>query len=174
MTEVVTQPDVLTSLGINGKLFLSQLINVAILLLVVWRWVYRPLLKVMDARATKIAEGLENATNAKKWIAEATEQKEQMLREAMAEAQKMIKDAQASAEAKRQDVLQETRADLERQLQEARARLKQEKEMMVQAAKNEMVTLVAAVTARVTQEVVDEKTQKASIERALQALEKQV
>ncbi len=172
MTEVVTQPDVLGSLGINGKLFLAQLINVGIVLFVVWRWVYRPLLKVMDTRAKKITDGLDHAAQAKQWLAEAETKKTDMIREAMHEAQALINEAQATAETKRQEVLQETQADLERQLQEARARLKQDKEALLQAAKGELVTLIAAATERVAGEIMEEKGQKSSIERALRALER--
>ncbi len=174
MTEVATQPDVLGSLGINGKLFISQLINVGIILFVAWRWVYRPLLKVMDSRAQKIAEGLTNAVHAKKRMAEATEQTEKMLAEARLHVQEMLKQAQVTAEQKRQEVLKETQADLERQLQDARGRLKQEKEVMMGAAKSEIVNLIAAVTSKVVQETMEEKGQKGSIERALEALDRTV
>ena len=174
MTEVVTQPDVLGSLGINGKLFISQLINVGIVLFVVWRWVYRPLLKIMDARSQKISEGLENATNAKQWVADAMEKKNEILHSALQEVEQMMKDAHARAEQKRQEVLRETQIDLERQLQDARARLMQEKEAMIHMVKNEVVDLIAAATARVAQDTLDVKGQKDSIERALQVLDKEV
>ncbi len=174
MTEVVTQPDVLGSLGINGKLFISQLINVGIVLFVVWRWVYRPLLKIMDTRSQKISEGLVNATHAKQWIAEAAEKKEEMLCNALEETERLMNEATVNAERKRQEILRETQDDLERQLQDARARLAQEKTAMIQAVKNEMVDLIAAATARVAQDTLDEKGQRASIERALRALDKRI
>jgi F0F1-type ATP synthase membrane subunit b/b' len=50
--------DLLGKLGINAPLFLAQLVNFSIVLLVMWKWVYTPLVKLMDKRAQEIADGL--------------------------------------------------------------------------------------------------------------------
>lgn len=51
-------------LGINWKLFLSQAVNFFILLTVLTVFVYKPLIKVIEARSKKIKEGLDKAQEA--------------------------------------------------------------------------------------------------------------
>ena len=54
----------LGQLGIDWKLFLSQVFNFAILLAVLWQFVYKPLLVVIKKRNEKIEEGLKKAAEA--------------------------------------------------------------------------------------------------------------
>lgn len=51
-------------LGINWKLFLSQIVNFFILLLVLRAFVYKPLLTIIKERNKRIKEGLEKAEEA--------------------------------------------------------------------------------------------------------------
>lgn len=52
----------LGTFGLNGKLFLAQLINFIIVLIVLAKWVYKPLLRVMDERTNRIEQSLKDAT----------------------------------------------------------------------------------------------------------------
>ena len=58
-TEAATGP--IGALGINLKLFIAQLINFAVILLVLWRFAYKPLLAIMKERQKKIEDSLDNA-----------------------------------------------------------------------------------------------------------------
>lgn len=171
MTEVVTQPGVLASLGVNGKLFAAQLVNFGVIIFVVWKWVYKPLLKTMDAREQKIMAGLSNAEEAKRHLAEAEQKQAAMLKEARMESQRMIETAQQEAEAEHKKLTAETSLDLERQLADARERLKSEKIAMMQTVKNEFADLVLAATEKVARSL-DAKAQHALVTEAITDLEK--
>ena len=49
--------ELLGNLGINGKLFMAQLINFAILFFILRKFAYQPILKVLDERKDKIDKG---------------------------------------------------------------------------------------------------------------------
>src|SRR3990167_8006954 len=49
------------SLGINLKLFIAQLINFGIILLVLWKWVFTPVAKKLTERTEKIEKSLNDA-----------------------------------------------------------------------------------------------------------------
>lgn len=149
MTEVA-QTGLLASLGLNGKIFIAQLVNFAIIVFVVWRWVYRPLLKVMDSRAQKIAQGLSQSEEAKKALVQAEEQKEKMLHTAEVEAQKTLQQVREDAKQERDRLHKETQAELDRQLSEAKAKLAQEKETMLMEVKKEVGELIVLTTEKVT------------------------
>ena len=56
--------ELISQLGIDWKLFLSQIVNFFILLTVLTFFVYRPLIKVIKDRNAKIKEGLDKAAEA--------------------------------------------------------------------------------------------------------------
>ena len=56
--------ELLSQLGINWKLFLSQTVNFFILLIVLTFFVYKPLLKIIKERNRRIKEGLDKAEEA--------------------------------------------------------------------------------------------------------------
>ena len=73
-------------LGLNLGYFLFQVFNFAILVVLLYAWAYRPILKMLEDRRKKIAQGLEDARIA----GEARENAEQA-------ANKIITEAQAKA-----------------------------------------------------------------------------
>ena len=54
----------LNQLGIDWKLFVSQLVNFALILLILRFFVYKPLIKILNLRRDKITEGLAKAEEA--------------------------------------------------------------------------------------------------------------
>src|SRR5437667_9062987 len=79
--------------GWNLWLFLSQVISFTIVALLLRRFAYKPILKVLEERRQQIAEGLLNAEKIKKQLAEAEERHAEILATANAVAQKMIDEA---------------------------------------------------------------------------------
>ncbi len=167
MTEAVTQTGLLETLGLNGKLFIAQLVNFSIVLLVVWRWVYRPLLKAMDARSQKIDQGLKNAAEAKRLMADASEEREKVIRKAKTEARAILETVKAEADTERAKRSAELQAELDKQLTEARTRLAQDKDAIMVTIRSEAADLVAKATERVTGDVIQSKEHRALIEQAL-------
>jgi len=85
-----TETGLLGTFGLNWKLFLAQLINFSVIVFVLTKWVYRPLIKTMDARRLKIEEGVKNASLAEQKLGSAKETESKMLREARSQAQEII------------------------------------------------------------------------------------
>ncbi len=161
---------VLQSLGINGKLLFAHLINFAVVMIVVWKWVYQPLLKVMDARQKKIAQGLQQAEEAKTALLQAREEQEALLHRARQEAQQMMKAAEGQGKKDRQELMVKTQNDLERMMVENKARLDQEERAMLQAVKKQSADLIVQALEKILPSVLDDKTKRASIEKAVTEL----
>src|SRR5947208_14751024 len=84
--------DTAETFGWNLWLFLSQVISFTIVALLLRRFAYQPILKVLEERRQQIAEGLLNAEKIKKQLAEAEQRHAEILAKANAVAQKMIDD----------------------------------------------------------------------------------
>ena len=174
MTEFISQSGLLGSLGIKGGLFVAQLINFLVILFIVWRWIYRPLLRSMDERGQKIALGLRQAEEAKTSLREAQEAKRALLKEADRETQTLIKQAHADAERQRQAMLLETRQEIERHVEQARLQLKEEREATMKAIKGEVAGLVLLATQKVLGQSLNEESQTELNERTLADFERTV
>ena len=109
-----TLRDTAETFGWNPWLFLSQVISFTIVALLLRRFAYKPILKVLEERRQQIAEGLLNAEKIKKQLAEAEQRHAEILAKANAVAQKMIDDARESsahiAERKQQEAPSDYRA----------------------------------------------------------------
>ena len=68
--QVAESAGILGPLGVDVKLFIAQLVNVGVVLFVMWRWVYKPLLKVMGyVEANALRAGLVAQAEDWKWSA---------------------------------------------------------------------------------------------------------
>lgn len=170
MTEA-TNPSALGALGINGKLFLAQLVNFAIVLVVAWKWAYGPLVKAMDAREKKIKQGLKDADTGRRALSEAEEKKERLLQTARIEAHDLVESAKQEAEQERQRIRAAAQEDLDRQLDEARARLRQDKAAMFASLRQEVGDIVMLATEKVTKRAQDADAQRVWIADAIEQLE---
>lgn len=162
---------VLGTLGINGQLLVAQLINFAIILVVLWRWVYKPLLAKMDERSKKISDGLDFAKESKRALNDAQVERDQILREAKAEAHKLVEKATADAEKVRGEKMTQAKAEIEKVIVEAKAQIKSERDASFAALKGEIAELVTLATSKVASSM-DEKAQRGSIADALKEIER--
>ena len=59
----------MSELGIEWRMLLAQLINFSIVFFLLWRFAYRPVFAMLEARRLKIAEGMANAEKIKAQLA---------------------------------------------------------------------------------------------------------
>lgn len=172
MTEVVSQPGLLALLGINLELFIAQLVNFSILLFVLWRFAYKPLLKIMDERTQKIEVGLKNAEEAKVLRKRASAEHAQVLAEARGEVQGMLEKAREEAQAVHERSMAETHTEIEKQIEGARERLELERIAMMKSMKKDVVHLVVQVSEQVLGERINQDIDEVYIQRVIKSIDK--
>ncbi len=86
------------ALGINLGYLLVQILNFAVLFVVLRAWVYQPLLGLLEKRKLAIAEGLENARVAAEARANAEREAEKILNDAQLRASEIVREATERAE----------------------------------------------------------------------------
>ena len=172
--QVAESVGVLGTLGINGKLFIAQLLNFGIVLFVMWKWVYTPLLKVMDERAKKIEQGLKDAEASTSARRAAEEESAGIVATARKGAKAIMDDTAIAAEADLQEAAKRARQEVERIVSQGREQLRLEKEKMVTEAKAEVGNLVVMATERVLREKLDAKKDARLIEDAIKEVERLV
>ena len=159
--------ELFTKLGINWKLLVAQVVNFLILLLVLYKFAYGPILKMLEKRTGKIEKGLKDAEAAEKKLKESQKKQEEILNKARREAQDIVEKAQARSEKTKSEILAEAKNQSDKIIADAKVQIKQEKEKSVAEIKSEIGGLVVAATEKVLSEKLDEKKDMEMIESVI-------
>ncbi|CAB4244662.1 F0 sector of membrane-bound ATP synthase, subunit b [Methylacidimicrobium sp. AP8] len=151
--------DALVQLGIDWPRFIAQTINFAIVLWVLNRFAYRPVLRILEERRARIAESLQNAERIQKELAAAEEARRQILHQANERAAQIVAEAEQAAKLQREKLLKEAAKEAERVLAKARARAEQEQQQSRAVFRREVGKLVIALTAKVSGKILTAEDQ---------------
>lgn len=144
--------EALANLGIDWKLLLAQVVNFAILLLVLKRYAYKPMLQMLDERTVKIERGLQDAEAASVKLREMEEKEKAILSEARAEAKKII--AETDEAAKKRDAMKtaETEERVKKLLADAEVKMNDDRTKMLSDAKSELAETVVMAVEKILKE----------------------
>lgn len=135
--------------GIEPALLLAQILNFAIVLFVLWKFAYKPLLGVMRERREKIEKSLQDAKTIEQKLAEAEQLKAAKILEARKDAQHIMEKVEIESERYRKQRIEEIDAELASMRQHARNEIAAEKMQALTEAKAELVNLVISATQKV-------------------------
>lgn len=130
--------ELLNTLGIDWRILLWQAAMFLVLLAVLRRFAYGPILDALDERRTRIEKGLSDAAAAEAARADADRVGKGVVAEAHRESARIVEEAKQAAEAHRAEALVRTRGDVERLLREGAQRLEQERGSMMAGAEREL------------------------------------
>lgn|SRR3990167_5142264 len=154
-------------LGLNGKLFVAQLINFGLLVLILWRLLYKPLVGFMEDRSKRIAEGLAKASLYEEKLKKLELERQNVLAKADSESQKIL--VLADEEVKR--ISAAGKVEAERAAAETIARanreIEQAKKDMIGEVRRQSADLVILAAEKVIHKRLDEPADRQLIERAL-------
>lgn len=145
--------DILSDFGVQPALLVAQIINFTILLVILWKLAYKPIIKMLDERKARIAESMAQAQQIDERLAKlATEIKEE-LKKTRVEADAVIADAKQTAAQLSQDVMTEAKAQSESIIKRAEVAAKLEFEQSKQTLKKEIVILAVTAAEKATRDV---------------------
>ncbi|MDP9313579.1 MAG: F0F1 ATP synthase subunit B [Chloroflexota bacterium] len=130
------------ALGIDLGAFIWYLVNFVILLAVLQRFLYRPLLGAMQTRETRIRESIENAEQVKQQVARAQQDYEARINEARQEAARIVGQANERAGVSAQEIIAQAQAEAQRIQLEAREQAQQEREQLLRGLQAQLSNLV--------------------------------
>src|SRR5512139_40701 len=89
----------MAKLGLNLGFLIFQILNFAILCILMYAWAYKPILKMLDNRKQKIAQGLEDARIASEARANAEQDAAKLMADAQNKASQVMRESTDRAEA---------------------------------------------------------------------------
>lgn len=165
LTESTEQENgVLDSLGINGQLFVFQLINFAIVAAILWFLILKPLTKKMAERKKIIDESLDNVKKIEENLAKSNIDYQAKLTEARSEANKILEKAMIESRQATENTKEQAKKEIEFLVTQAKNKIGEERAEMISVIKKDTADLVVAALEKVLKEKVDSKKDKELIE----------
>lgn len=158
--------ETLQTLGIQWPKLIAQVINFAIVMFVLWKWAYKPVLKMLELRREKVAESITNADKIKAELAATEAKRLEILNQANDQANKLIQEARDAAARVQAQETQRAVAQAEQIVAKAREATTQDHARMLAELKREVGRLVVQTTAAVTGKVLTPDDQRRLIEDA--------
>jgi F-type H+-transporting ATPase subunit b len=155
------------TLGLNVPGLIWHAINFVVLLLLLQRFLYKPVVGMLDARAQRVRESMEQADQARRAAEQAEADRQTLLAETRREAERIR--ARADEQAKRILADAEARAQ-ERQRhieQQAEASARQIEERVMAQVRAQLADLVVTAVDRVTRGVLDANAQRGLVQQFL-------
>ncbi len=160
-------PGLLGMFGIDWKLFIAQLINFGIVLLVLWKWVFKPVTSGLSERTAKIEGSLKEAEQIIKDRGDFEGWKQEEIAKVRMEASAIVTEAKQQAEVLKTDTVKSTIEEQNKIIQQTQKQLEQEKASMLNSAKAELSEIVIQATSTILKEKIDEKKDQQLIDGAL-------
>ncbi len=156
-----------TAFGIDWFKLGAQIVNFLVVLYLLNRFLFRPLLVRMDERSERIRTGLEDAEAAARDRELARAERAAALDEARKEAQAMVARATKMAEDSRVEILAAARADAEQVTERARQEITAEKERAIAELRGQVADLALDAAGKLIRRQMDQQTQRRLVEEFL-------
>ena len=156
--------------GIDWKLLLAQAVNFLVLLYVLKRFAYAPILNMLQKRREEIEKGIRMRDEAEENLKQIDVLKEKTLEVAKAEALQIVSKGEAIAKEKKDEILADTAKKSESIIAEAKRLIREEKAKMGEEVFNDAKELVREGVAKVLGKMEPEERDRVLIQKALEEL----
>jgi len=153
--------------GVDWSHLTAQIISFLIVCALLYRFAYRPILKMLEDRRQQIALGLANAEKIKAELAQAAAQRQEVLTEANAQATRLIEEGHLAAARVREQETQKAIAEAEQIIVKSREAAAQDYARMLAELKREVGRLVVNTTAAVTGKILTPEDQRRLAEQTV-------
>jgi F-type H+-transporting ATPase subunit b len=149
-----------TTFGVDWPHLLAQIVSFCIVCLILYRFAYRPVLKMLEVRRQQIALGVANAQQIEAELARTEAQRQEVMAQANAQGTKFIEEARVAAARVQAQETQKAIAAAEQIMSKAREAAARDHERMLAELKREVGRLVVQATAAVTGKILTPEDQR--------------
>lgn len=162
--------EALTSLGINGKMLIAQIINFLILLFILNKLLYKPILSIFDQRREKIEKGIKDADAAKTTLEKATDEADKIREKAYKEANEIIAGAQKEASLEAGSISADAHKEAEKLLKNASLEAESLKHTALNEARAELSDVISLSLSKIVNNKLDQTTRQKLTDEAIKEI----
>ncbi|MBX4173085.1 F0F1 ATP synthase subunit B [Weissella viridescens] len=155
-------------LALGNMLFL--LIAFVILMLLLKKFAWGPVVKMMDDRANKVAHDLDSAEDARQQAEKLSKERQEQLTAARTDANKIVADAKKSADAQGKQIVADAQTNAQTLKDRAATQIEQDRSEAMTSAKNDVADLSVTIAQKIIQKELKLDDQKALIDAYIDGL----
>ncbi len=146
--------------GVDWQHLGAQIISFGIVCAILYKFAYRPILRMLEQRREQIALGQANAEKIKAELDKTESQRQEVMAQAGAQATKFMEEARAAAARVQQEETKKAIASAEQIMAKAREAAARDHERMLAELKREVGKLVVQATTAVTGKILTAEDQR--------------
>jgi F-type H+-transporting ATPase subunit b len=154
----------------HSGLMIWTLLIFVVLLVVLSKFAFKPLIAAVAAREASLEEAIEGARRDREEASRLLSEQRLQLEAARGEAQRFIADGRATAERMRADLMEQTRVQQQELLERARRDIEGEKDKAIADLRREAVDLAIAGASKVVEQNLDDASNRRLVESFLGSL----
>lgn len=158
-------------LGFHWPSLVVYLVNFLLLLGILYAVGYKPILRILDQRTSRIRQSLEQAERIQRESAERQVEMERQIQEARREGQGLIEQARQMADRFREEERERARQEAEAFLARARADIQRERDNAIEEVREQFADLAITAAERVIRRSLDRDAHREIIDQVLEESE---
>lgn len=162
------------ALGINLPGLITHLVSFLVLLYLLKRFLYKPIVNMLDRRTERIRESLEAAELARQETRASQEEVQAQLESARAQGQQLIASAREVADRFREEEISKVRQEIEAERSRAEANIQRERDAAIEQLRSEFGCLAITAAERVVERSLDQAVHQEIIDRVLEESDSQI
>jgi F-type H+-transporting ATPase subunit b len=144
--------DFLEKIGIDFKLLIAQIVNFGVLLLILNKFLYKPLIKKLEERSNKIKKIEQEKREIERKKEEMKKQEEEIIRKTKEKAREILQEAEMISKEERERILERTEKEVRHILKEAREKGELEVKRLKEKEEKEILRRAKDILAKVLKE----------------------
>ena len=156
---------------LDPGLFVWTILTFLLLVFVLAKFAWKPLLKMLQDREDMIRSSLEDAEKAKSELERLNEESEAIMAKARSEAQSILADGKAAAEKVKDGIIAKSKEQANKIREDAENQIQVEKDKAISEIKEEVVNLTLSVAEKLIQKNLSDADNKSLIEESLKKVQ---
>lgn len=134
--------EIIEKFGIDWKTLLAQIINFLIVLGVLYKFAYKPILKLLHERTRKIAKSLKTANEMEEKLGQLAQTREKIIKEAKEQAQTILKQAEKQGQTQSALLISQAKKDSQDLLQKTESEIQTARADLINEAQKDLAVIV--------------------------------
>lgn len=156
--------------GLQVGDILVQLLFFLVLLAILKKFAWGPVMNKMEERENYVAGEIDAAEKNRAEAEQAQKEAQEQLDQVKQEAQKMMEEARATGEKQEKDIIAAARVEADRMKEQAQKDINNEKEQAVEALRGQVASLSVMIARKVIEKEISEQDQDKLIDEYIQEL----
>ncbi len=159
-------------LGIEPIQLLTQVVNFVLMVFLLTKFLYKPILDALDKRRKKIEEGLAFSEKMKAETEEMSKKHQEMIDEAKEEARRIIDEGKKNGKALEQEIIDKAHSESAQIVEKGREELEVERSQMERQLRVQTVQVAKSMTEKILADSLKESDHRRIIDQKIEEISK--